>query len=360
MKYYGIECPVCSQVFTEEDDIVVCPKCGAPYHRDCYLQEKKCKFISLHKEGKSWQPPVGESSSAESPAQAKRICPLCQAENPKEAPVCQHCGRFMPAEPAFPVQPQEKTDPEDEEDLSGDSERKTGDPFDERFISLPSANPDVNPGGFFHSAQLESQQYDEGVNGLELASFVGRNNAYYIPVFYRLKHFGVSRINFSVFLFGGAWYLFRKQYLKGILLSGLSLLLQIASIVFTYFFSEQFWEAAETELLHGRSAGTYIPYEEYLRWTIEHCSLQEAFLMYFPILLGLLNCVLLIVCALKANAGYYRFCCRKVSRIKSALPEDLSKNERYLAIFTAGGINLGAAVCYCLCALILYGAFYNM
>ena len=34
-NYTGCKCPVCQQPFTETDDIVVCPECGAPYHRAC-------------------------------------------------------------------------------------------------------------------------------------------------------------------------------------------------------------------------------------------------------------------------------------------------------------------------------------
>ena len=34
IDYTGIPCPVCHKEFTPEDDIVVCPECGAPYHRE--------------------------------------------------------------------------------------------------------------------------------------------------------------------------------------------------------------------------------------------------------------------------------------------------------------------------------------
>lgn len=35
-RYTGNHCPVCEQAFTDEDDIVVCPDCGTPYHRACW------------------------------------------------------------------------------------------------------------------------------------------------------------------------------------------------------------------------------------------------------------------------------------------------------------------------------------
>ena len=55
MDFLGKTCPVCSQNFHEGDDVVVCPKCGAPYHRDCFKQKGKCIFPELHKDGKSWK-----------------------------------------------------------------------------------------------------------------------------------------------------------------------------------------------------------------------------------------------------------------------------------------------------------------
>ena len=32
-KYYGCPCEGCGKPLTLQDDIVVCPDCGAPYHR---------------------------------------------------------------------------------------------------------------------------------------------------------------------------------------------------------------------------------------------------------------------------------------------------------------------------------------
>ena len=34
-KYYGCPCEGCGEPLTLKDDIVVCPDCGAPYHRTC-------------------------------------------------------------------------------------------------------------------------------------------------------------------------------------------------------------------------------------------------------------------------------------------------------------------------------------
>ena len=48
MKYVNHKCPVCEKIFTEEDEVVVCPECGTPLVR--YEGEAK-HYKSLHKEG---------------------------------------------------------------------------------------------------------------------------------------------------------------------------------------------------------------------------------------------------------------------------------------------------------------------
>jgi predicted amidophosphoribosyltransferase len=48
MKFENQVCPVCNNVFKDDDDVVVCPDCGTPHHRDCYKALGECKNKSLH------------------------------------------------------------------------------------------------------------------------------------------------------------------------------------------------------------------------------------------------------------------------------------------------------------------------
>ena len=58
MKLSGIPCVACGKKFTPEDDIVVCPECGAPYHRACYKELGHCVHADRHAEGPgpTWHP----------------------------------------------------------------------------------------------------------------------------------------------------------------------------------------------------------------------------------------------------------------------------------------------------------------
>lgn len=48
MDYKKYICPVCKAPFTEDDDVVVCPECGTPHHRSCWLENGRCANEGLH------------------------------------------------------------------------------------------------------------------------------------------------------------------------------------------------------------------------------------------------------------------------------------------------------------------------
>lgn len=47
-------CPVCRIPFKDDDDVVVCPECGTPHHRDCYKQIGRCGVEQYHADGFVW------------------------------------------------------------------------------------------------------------------------------------------------------------------------------------------------------------------------------------------------------------------------------------------------------------------
>lgn len=57
MDYKGCKCASCHKVLKEGDDIVICPECGAPYHRECYAAEGRCVFSAKHGKGFEYVPP---------------------------------------------------------------------------------------------------------------------------------------------------------------------------------------------------------------------------------------------------------------------------------------------------------------
>ena len=88
--YIGTRCMICSEKFTSADDVVVCPECGTPYHRDCYGKEGKCVNSVLHKTGGSWKPSYDTGSDG-SENQAV-TCRFCGNTNPPLTLFCRRCG----------------------------------------------------------------------------------------------------------------------------------------------------------------------------------------------------------------------------------------------------------------------------
>ena len=42
------KCAVCEAYLFEDDDVVCCPICGAPHHRDCYSAVGHCGLEKYH------------------------------------------------------------------------------------------------------------------------------------------------------------------------------------------------------------------------------------------------------------------------------------------------------------------------
>ena len=104
MKYTGIPCAACGKKFTAEDDVVVCPECGTPYHRACYKELGHCVNEARHAEGYVWQPPKaapGPSVPLEEQPHAPQnktdgegyvMCSRCGTVNPAGQERCDLCG----------------------------------------------------------------------------------------------------------------------------------------------------------------------------------------------------------------------------------------------------------------------------
>lgn len=77
-RFDGKLCPVCLKRFQENDDIIVCPECGTPHHRECYFEKSRCALEDLHGsfswEGKlpeQYESMAGEEETPENPAAVK-------------------------------------------------------------------------------------------------------------------------------------------------------------------------------------------------------------------------------------------------------------------------------------------------
>lgn len=191
-KYTGSKCLVCDKEFTDEDDIVVCPECGTPYHRDCYLQEGKCINSELHEKGESWE----ESKQSDNNAQGipGNRCPRCGSENSNDKLFCEKCG--------MPLIQQEGSTPFNENFGQGMPTGENSQPFGE------------NAGAPYGVNQLVFDQNSviDGVKLGDYAKYIGVNPLPMLTKFIRFGKFGGKiSMNIFSFIFPHVYFFFRKM-----------------------------------------------------------------------------------------------------------------------------------------------------
>ena len=213
-NYIGVKCPVCSKKFTRADDIVVCPICGAPHHRDCYKQTNECAFIADHPGGKVWRNPQ-EPPTTQAEQQEVRACPICGRYIPQDALYCQHCGSSMQTR----IQ----------KDTTRRSAPGRGDGMGWSGGDFSTELPHM---GFM---QIELPDTMEDTATEDLNKFVGRSQVYYLPRFFAMHETGrkVSP-NFSALFFNFFYFLYRKMYLIGFFLLGVNIISMIPGMLYSW------------------------------------------------------------------------------------------------------------------------------
>ncbi len=171
MYYEGLSCPVCGKPFTAGEDIVVCPQCGLPHHRECWFTQNQCAMAYAHGTEAQWSRPD------------------TTATEPPEQPPYTYAPPVQEYTPAF-----------------------TPNPVAENHA------PEQHIGGYALS---------------DLTAVVGSNTRYYIPRFFRLFQTGSGGWNWAAFLLGHWWLLYRKQYKLGIALFAIQTVLDLLAMFMT-------------------------------------------------------------------------------------------------------------------------------
>ena len=180
----GVSCVRCHAYLFPEDDIVYCPVCGAPHHRECYNQLGHCALEEFHGTDRQYdkvKAREAEQNAAEMPntgenAEGLITCQMCHEKYDFALNACPKCGAPNIA--------------------------KAGGSF-VNFDFLGGVPADYDIG--------------DGITADEAKRFVAANTPRYIPKFAVLNAKNKLSWNWLAFLFPCGWMLSRKMYKNGII-----------------------------------------------------------------------------------------------------------------------------------------------
>ena len=169
--YENNKCPVCHKVFEEGDDVVSCPECGTPHHRECYKSIGKCANKDLHETDFVYNRNENEAT-----------------EENSEIPNIQQIAEEI---------------------------RKAAETENAETVS-------VNNG--FENAQTENKI--DGVSSLDVETVVGSNSERFMKKFSKKGKLGW---NWGAFFFGPFYFMYRKMYTESLIF--LALPMAIGAII---------------------------------------------------------------------------------------------------------------------------------
>ena len=213
-KYYGCPCEGCGKPLTLQDDIVVCPDCGAPYHRDCYEKLGRCIHAPAHAAGYEWKFPYQESELC--------TCPACGERTLRSESVCRCCGAALPPEGA-----QEPADRADSDEHSEEFDYST---FYRQFQETGA--PQVDPLRQTYQAAFGKEEVMDGIPCKDWADFIGPASPAYLSAYCRmqLSHTKTS-MSFSAMLFGPFYFFYRKAWKPAFAFLAAELLLFVPTLL---------------------------------------------------------------------------------------------------------------------------------
>lgn len=208
--YTGYECKSCGKKFESDDDIVVCPDCGTPYHRSCWKENGRCVNEALHESGTSWKADISEKLDSGEIAR----CKCCgNTLDPKQL-FCDRCGA--------PTQYYFKTNPKPYSGQQENVQPGQQGQYGQQGQFSQQMSETMYPYMINYSDPLcgfsPDEEYEEGVTTKDLGAFIGSNTHYYLPKFKLMKtgHFKMS-LNFVALFFPEFYFANRKMPLYALL-----------------------------------------------------------------------------------------------------------------------------------------------
>lgn len=266
-RYIGTQCPVCKREFEQGDDIVTCPDCGTPHHRECYSLIGKCVNNGLHGSGYTFE---GEAKT----------------ESVKEDSTNAVIGEYYT-------------------------------PNNESTSNKP---PIINGGFDVKSVESEYSNSNEKIDDNEIgdvAATIRVNIPRFIDKFRNMERTNKKLgWNWGAFFFGGLYYLFRKMYKQGISLIFIFVAILYGSDTLLFKFAPDYIDAVKSAAEAYASGGTLDPNA---LMTADTMTAMKIIYGVFALIL-----VIRIISAMLADYCYKNTVSEIISRVNKHLEENMT------------------------------------
>ncbi len=211
-------CPVCRERFRDGDDITVCPECGTPHHRACYLKLNKCGLEEYHAEGFVWNGRLPDEPMSSMPSAA-------EIRSGVPEPIERKTNNLND-------DPDTDVSETDDTEKSGEENNKTVE-----ILGLPDPDSDMfggtdmsDPIKQLYTMINDGAQGDDGVSMQELIAYTGTSIWHYSRAFRSFRNKGengkkrVTSFNLCSGLFSPIFQFYRKMDVLGVILLAVSVL----------------------------------------------------------------------------------------------------------------------------------------
>lgn len=223
MSLYHSEesCVYCKAKLFSDDDVVYCPVCGAPHHRDCYNSIGHCALEALH-------------GTEEEYSKEKELEKLKKQREEKEK---EKDEAWINLDDDHTNNSDSSHNPKGYYNTSPDTVRckMCGEIYESRRNSCPKCNAPnfvrYNGVAFdFLGGVPADQEVDDGITADDAKKFVLVNTPRYIPKFAAFRNGKRASWNWLAFLFPSCWMFSRKMNTGGLITGVLLVIADILSL----------------------------------------------------------------------------------------------------------------------------------
>ena len=265
-------CPVCRSRFNEKADVVVCPICGTPHHRICYLTNNKCALEELHESGWTWNGMLPDEEREKS--QSEEISAvISNAIDPPEV------------------------DPHH-------AEYPSGTPYDEEQRLFEEKLGDDNPFRELFRSLSDKEIGTDGVSMHELVAYSATSVYHYGRAFksFRGSIDGKKHkmyVNFCSGLFAPVFQFYRKMNFFGIF----ALLLTLAPSLISVVMQDKILAAGGATLQYS---------------------------------LDIVQILIMVLLCMFGDYIYYRHCVKSIVRFRNSYEGDTKSDDYFMALYELG------------------------